>query len=48
VQIVSVDHERFTSAYVDADGYFEATGLDPGRYLIGIRDTDHIEERDYL
>jgi len=47
VQIVSVDDQRFTSAYVDANGYFEATGLDPGRYLvgIGIRDTDHIETR---
>ena len=52
VQIVSVDEQRFTSAYVDANGYFEATGLDPGRYLvgIGIRDTDHIETRsgDYV
>lgn len=47
VQIVSVDDERFTSAYVDANGFFEATGLDPGRYLIGIgiRDTDHLEVR---
>jgi hypothetical protein len=47
VQIVSADDERFTSAYVDANGYFEATGLDPGRYLIGlgIRDTDHLEVR---
>jgi hypothetical protein len=47
VQIVSLDDERFTSAYVDADGYYEATGLDPGRYVIGIgiRDTDHIETR---
>jgi|HubBroStandDraft_1064217.scaffolds.fasta_scaffold00024_55 hypothetical protein len=47
VQIVSVDEQWFTSAYVDANGYFEATGLDPGRYLvgIGIRDTSHIETR---
>jgi hypothetical protein len=47
VQIVSVDDERFTSAYVDANGRFEATGLDPGRYVIGIgiRNNDHFESR---
>jgi hypothetical protein len=43
VQIVSVDDERFTSAYVDANGYFEARGVEPGHYVIGIgiRDNDH-------
>jgi hypothetical protein len=36
VQIVSVDDERFTSAYVDANGDFEARGVSPGRYMVGI------------
>lgn len=36
VQIVSVDEERYMSAYVDVDGYFEARGLEPGRYLVGL------------
>jgi hypothetical protein len=47
VQIVSVDDERFTSAYVDANGYFEARGVEPGRYVIGIgiRDNDHFVAR---
>ena len=36
VQIVSVDEDRYMSAYVDADGYFEASGLEPGRYLVGL------------
>ena len=36
VQIVSVDDERYMSAYVDADGYFEARGVEPGRYLVGL------------
>src|SRR5580658_1411270 len=36
VQIVSLDDERFTSAYVDASGYFEARGVEPGRYVVGI------------
>jgi hypothetical protein len=36
VQIVSVDSEFFTSAYVDAKGYFEAKKLKPGRYVVGI------------
>ena len=36
VQIVSVDDERFTSAYVDANGYFEARGVEPGRYVVGL------------
>lgn len=33
---VSVDDERFTSAYVDANGYFEARGVEPGRYVVGL------------
>jgi hypothetical protein len=47
VQIVSVDDERFTSAYVDANGYFEARGVEPGRYVIGIgiRANDHFVAR---
>lgn len=36
VQIVSVDDDRFTSAYVDASGYFEARGVEPGRYVVGL------------
>lgn len=36
VQIVSVDSELFTSAYVDAKGYFEARGVKPGRYVVGL------------
>jgi hypothetical protein len=36
VQIVSVDDQRFTSAYVDANGNFEARGVEPGRYVVGI------------
>jgi hypothetical protein len=36
VQIVSVDDHRFTSAYVDANGNFEARGVEPGRYLVGL------------
>jgi hypothetical protein len=36
VQIVSVDSEFFTSAYVDAKGYFEAKKVKPGRYVVGI------------
>jgi hypothetical protein len=36
VQIVSVDDDRFTSAYVDANGYFEARGVEPGRYIVGL------------
>jgi hypothetical protein len=36
VQIVSVDSEYFTSAYVDAKGYFEAKKVKPGRYVVGI------------
>jgi|CZKY01.1.fsa_nt_gi hypothetical protein len=35
-QIVSVDSEFFTSAYVDAKGYFEAKKVKPGRYVVGI------------
>jgi Carboxypeptidase regulatory-like domain len=35
-QIVSVDdNDRWMSAYVDADGNFEARGVGPGRYLVG-------------
>jgi hypothetical protein len=36
VQIVSVDSEHFTSAYVDAKGYFEAKDVKPGRYVVGL------------
>ena len=36
VQIVSVDDDRFTSAYVDANGDFEARGVEPGRYVVGL------------
>ena len=36
VQIISVDNDRYMSAYVDADGNFEAKGLEPGRYLVGL------------
>jgi len=36
VQIVSVDDDRFNSAYVDANGYFEARGMEPGRYVVGL------------
>ncbi len=36
VQIVSLDSELFTSAYVDAKGYFEARDVEPGRYVVGL------------
>jgi hypothetical protein len=36
VQIVSVDSELFTSAYVNAEGYFEAKDVTPGRYVVGL------------
>jgi protocatechuate 3,4-dioxygenase beta subunit len=37
VQIVSVDDDnRWMSAYVDANGNFEAKGVEPGRYLVGL------------
>jgi len=36
VQIVSIDSEVFTSAYVDANGYFEAKDVKPGRYVVGL------------
>jgi hypothetical protein len=36
VQIVSVDSQLFTSAYVDAKGYFEAKDVKPGRYVVGL------------
>jgi Carboxypeptidase regulatory-like domain len=36
VDIASVDDEWWTSAYVDKDGYYEARGVEPGRYVIGI------------
>jgi len=36
VQIVSVDSEMFTSAYVDAKGFFEAKNVKPGRYVVGL------------
>jgi hypothetical protein len=36
VQIVSVDSDMFTSAYVNAKGYFEAKNVQPGRYVVGL------------
>lgn len=36
VQIVSVDSEMFMSAYVDAEGNFEAKNVKPGRYVVGL------------
>jgi hypothetical protein len=37
VQIISPDDDRYMSgADVDADGNFEAKGLEPGRYLVGL------------
>jgi hypothetical protein len=36
VQIVAVDSEMFTSAYVDAKGDFEAKNVKPGRYMVGL------------
>jgi hypothetical protein len=36
VQLVSVDSELFTSAYVNAEGYFEAKDVKPGRYVVGL------------
>jgi hypothetical protein len=36
VQIVDVHGEIFTSAYVDAKGDFEAKGVKPGRYVVGL------------
>jgi hypothetical protein len=36
VQIVSVDNDSFTSAYVNAKGSFEAKGVKPGRYVVGL------------
>jgi hypothetical protein len=36
VQIVSIDSESFKSAYVDAKGNFEAKGVKPGRYVVGL------------
>ena len=36
VQILSVEGDLFTSAYVDAKGYFEAKNVKPGRYLVGL------------
>jgi hypothetical protein len=36
VQIVSVDSDMFTTAYVDAKGYFEAKDVKPGRYVVGL------------
>jgi hypothetical protein len=36
VQIVSVDSDMFTSAYVNAKGYFEAKDVKPGRYVVGL------------
>ncbi len=36
VQIVSEDSELFMSAYVDAKGDFEAKGVKPGHYVVGL------------
>jgi hypothetical protein len=36
VQIVSADSDQYKLAYVDANGNFEARGLEPGRYLVGL------------
>jgi hypothetical protein len=36
VQIVSVDSELFRNTYVDAEGNFEAKGVKPGRYVVGL------------
>jgi hypothetical protein len=37
VDIASVDEERWTTAEVDnKNGYYEARGLEPGRYIVGI------------
>lgn len=36
VQMVSVDGGLFRSAYVDDKGYFEAEGVKPGRYVVGL------------
>lgn len=36
IQIVSVDGEEYTSAYVDAKGHFEAKDVKPGRYVVGL------------
>lgn len=36
VQIVSLDDERYDSARVDTNGNFEARGVEPGRYVVGI------------
>lgn len=36
VQIVSVDDDRYMSAYVDSEGNFEARGVEPGNYLVGL------------
>ncbi len=36
VQIVSVDSEFFRNTYVDAKGNFEAKGVKPGRYVVGL------------
>jgi hypothetical protein len=36
VQIVSLDSELFTTAYVNAEGYFEAKDVKPGRYVVGL------------
>jgi hypothetical protein len=36
VDIVSVDDQRSTLAYVDANGNYAARGVEPGRYVVGI------------
>jgi hypothetical protein len=36
VEVESKDGEHFQSFYADERGYFDARGLEPGRYLVGI------------
>lgn len=36
LQIVSLEHQRSASVYVDANGYYEARDVEPGRYVVGM------------
>jgi hypothetical protein len=36
VEVETEDGQRFASFYADDEGFFEAKGLEPGRYLVGI------------
>ena len=36
VEVETEDGDRFASFYADEQGFFEATGLEPGRYRVGI------------